>query len=64
MDPERHPPLLIDLPPMTDDSAGALHGFLAALLAAFELHHELQLWRYYGQLPEQDRPARFTGEPF
>lgn len=64
MDLERSIPMLIDLPPMTDDNADALHGLLAALLAAFESHHELQLWRYYGRLPERERPARFTGEPF
>ena len=46
MEHERLIPMLIDLPTMTDDNAGALHGLLAALLAAFESHHELQLWRY------------------
>lgn len=60
----RLPPLVIDLPPMSDRSAFELHRCLNALIEAFESRHELQIWRYYDQHPEHERPARFDGEPF
>jgi hypothetical protein len=64
MNLDRQIPLFIDLPPMSDDSVGALHHFLVALLAAFESHHELQLWRHYEQLPEHGAvPLRGTAPP-
>jgi hypothetical protein len=37
---------------------------LGALIDAFESSYGLQLWRYYDQLPEHERPARFNGERF
>jgi hypothetical protein len=42
----------------------ALARFIISLLPCWPPYHELQLWRHYEQLPEQERPARFTGEPF
>lgn len=61
---DRLPPLVIDLPPMSDKSVFEIHRCLDALVAAFDSRYGLQLWRYYDQHPKYQRPARFDGEPF
>jgi hypothetical protein len=61
---DRQPPLVINLPSMSDDSVVEIHRCLGALIDAFESSYELQLWRYDEQLPEHIRPDKFKGEPF
>ena len=57
-------PLIISLPSMSDSSVVAIHRCLSVLIDAFELRYGIQLWRYYEQQPQHERPARFDGEPF
>lgn len=61
---KRKPPLLIELPPMSDKTVFEMHRCLGIVLAALESSHELQLRRYYDRHPQHERPARFEGEPF
>lgn len=61
---ERKPPLLIDLPPLSDRSAADIQRFLEALTTQVEARYALQIRRYYDQHPRLQRPEKFTGEPF
>ncbi len=61
---KRQPPLVIDLPLMSDKSVFEMHRCLGILLAALESSYELQLRSYYDRNPQLERPARFQGEPF
>lgn len=61
---EKTSPSVINLPPMSDDGVVALHRCLGALIDAVESAYGFQLWRYYDQHPEQERPVQFRGEPF
>ncbi|GEM_PF-4548324 len=60
----KQPPLVIHLPPMSDQCIVEIHRCLGALLEALESSHELQLRRYYDRHPQYKRPAKFDGEPF
>ncbi len=61
---KRQPPLVIDLPPMSDKTVFEMHHCLGILLATLESSYELQLGRYYDRHPQHERPARFESEPF
>lgn len=61
---DREPPLLIDLPPLSDRSAAEIQRLLEALTTQFESRYALQIRRYYDKHPRLERPAKFTGEPF
>jgi hypothetical protein len=61
---KKQPPLIIDLPSMSDKTIFDIHHYLEAMIDAFESNHELQIRRYYDQHPQHKRPARFDGEPF
>ena len=60
----RQPPLVIHLPPVSDKNAAAIYSCLETLTEAFASSYALQLRRYYDRLPQEQRPARFDGEPF
>ncbi len=57
-------PLVIELPPMSDKCVAEMHRCLGILLAALESSYEMQLRRYYARHLQQEKPARFGGEPF
>lgn len=61
---EKPSPSLINLPPMSDDSVVEFHRCLGALIDAFESAYGFQLWCYYNQHPEHERPVKFRGKPF
>ncbi|OEZ63877.1 MULTISPECIES: hypothetical protein [unclassified Duganella] len=58
------PPLVIELPRMSDKCVVEMHRCLGILLAALETNYEMQLRRYYTRHPQHERPERFGGEPF
>ena len=58
------PPLVIELPPMSDKCVVEMHRCLGILLAALETSYEMQLRRYYARHPTYERPERFDGESF
>jgi hypothetical protein len=61
---KKTPPLVIELPPMSDKCVAEMHRCLEVLLAALESSYDMQLRRHYARHPEQERPERFGGEPF
>lgn len=61
---KRQPPLVIQLPSVSDKNAAEIYSCLETLTEAFASSYALQLRRYYDRHPQQERPARFDGEPF
>lgn len=61
---KKAPPLVIELPPMSDKCVAEMHRCLGIVLAALESSYEMRLRRYYARHPQQERPERFDGEPF
>lgn len=57
-------PLIIELPPMSDQYVAEIHRCMGILIAALATSYEMQLRRHYARRPSHELPARFGGEPF